>query len=166
MKYFLLVVVLSISVCGQNQKDQIFEQHTIDLFGGIGVLPFNINFGFGYFITGNIVGYTRVSALAVPIGFFDYSTNIGAKLIQKHGNSYVYSFEFGILYDATKDNHISNISFNNYHGIILKSGIGYKFQYESGLYIGTNFYLNLVLPNYGAKTGVLPELEVLLGIQL
>ncbi|PIQ08857.1 MAG: hypothetical protein COW71_09645 [Ignavibacteriales bacterium CG18_big_fil_WC_8_21_14_2_50_31_20] len=162
-KTIIIIILLSTVLVLGKEPNKAPQKYQIDVFFGLGLYPLDANFGIGYFLTQNIVGYARTAILAMPMGSLDYSINIGAKYIPRRGNSFVSSFEFGSLFDASSDIRFSKISFENYSGITLKGGIGYMFINKAGYHLGGNFNFNSLMYKNDSDIFVF-ELEILMGI--
>ena len=150
-----VVSQLDTSIVDIDKRINADNDFTLDIFLGIGAAPLNSNIGIGYFFTPKIVGFTRFTA-AGWLDYFNYSVSIGAKFIQRFGSTMVYSFEYGTLIDGNTHKH---------NGYMLKGGLGYMFQYNTGFHLGANININFIGESH-SKVVWVPELEIIIGVSL
>lgn len=123
---FLNAVCYSQNPANNRDNDSLkIDNQGIDIFTGIGFAPFELNLGFGYFITEGIDLNVQYSSLFMPAAYDLSFLSIGMKLYEVN-SPVIHSIILGAVFQR-KDFSLDGFGLEGSLGYIVQTDIGFYF---------------------------------------
>jgi hypothetical protein len=133
-----LLLVCELKACGKTNlfvdgnKDSIIvsDKNTISVFVGVGVPPFKILAGGGYFLNQNFEAIAKYSSMFIPSELDIDVISLGLRYYENDNADFIYAIEMG---------GVGSPDFFN--GVYIETSAGYLIKTNIGFYTTLNFRL-------------------------
>jgi hypothetical protein len=133
-----LLLVIEVKTYGKTilfidgDKDSIVvnDKNTMSVFVGVGVPPFKIQAGGGYFINHNFEAIAKYSSMFIPAELDADVISLGLKYYENESADFIYALEMG---------GVGSPDFFN--GVYIETSVGYLIKTNIGFYTTLNLRL-------------------------
>jgi hypothetical protein len=120
------------NLSGDGDKNSIIvsDDNTMSVFMGVGVPPFKILAGGGYFINQNFEAIAKYSSMFIPEGLDVDIISLGLRYYESKNADFIYALEIG---------GVGSPDF--FDGVYIETSAGYLIKTKIGFYTTLNFRL-------------------------
>lgn len=99
------------------------DMNKLNVFVGIGIPPFKMQAGGGYFVNQNIEAMVKFSSMFIPAGFYADVVSLGVRYYENQNINFVYALEVG---GVGSPDFFNGVYLETSAGYLIQTGIGFN----------------------------------------